>query len=82
MTVNYDNLTPLYPDERLKLEVEDPTIKDKTTRVIDLRPGPEAGVYRHCFLESACSGAWVYIVLHQGNPFWGSRLKLVTSYKP
>ena len=34
--VHFDNLTPLYPDERLKLEIEDPTIKDKTARVIDL----------------------------------------------
>jgi len=34
--VHFDNLTPLYPDERLKMEVEDPTIKDKTARVIDL----------------------------------------------
>jgi transcription termination factor Rho len=34
--VHFDNLTPLYPDERLKMEIEDPTIKDKTPRVIDL----------------------------------------------
>jgi len=34
--INFDNLTPLYPDERLRLEVEDPTIKDLTARVIDL----------------------------------------------
>ncbi len=34
--VAFENLTPLYPDERLKMEVEDPTIKDKTARVIDL----------------------------------------------
>jgi len=34
--INFDNLTPLYPDERMKLEVEDPTIKDLTPRVIDL----------------------------------------------
>ena len=34
--INFDNLTPLYPDERLKLEVEDPTTKDLTPRVIDL----------------------------------------------
>jgi transcription termination factor Rho len=34
--INFDNLTPLYPNERLKLEIEDPTIKDKTARVIDL----------------------------------------------
>ncbi len=35
-TVNFDNLTPLYPDERLKMEVLDTTIKDKSARVIDL----------------------------------------------
>ncbi|MEE9139482.1 MAG: transcription termination factor Rho [Alphaproteobacteria bacterium] len=34
--VNFDNLTPLYPDERLRLEIDDPTIKDYTTRVVDL----------------------------------------------
>jgi len=34
--VNFDNLTPLYPDEKLKLELDDPTKKDLTTRVIDL----------------------------------------------
>jgi transcription termination factor Rho len=34
--VNFDNLTPLYPDERLKLDSLDPTIKDKSARVIDL----------------------------------------------
>jgi len=34
--VHFDNLTPLYPDERLKMEIEDPTLKDKTARVIDL----------------------------------------------
>jgi len=34
--VNFDNLTPLYPDERFKLEVDDPTIKDRSARVIDL----------------------------------------------
>ena len=34
--IHFDNLTPLYPDERLKMEIEDPTIKDKSARVIDL----------------------------------------------
>jgi len=34
--INFDNLTPLYPDERFKLEIEDPTFKDLTSRVIDL----------------------------------------------
>jgi transcription termination factor Rho len=34
--INFDNLTPLYPDEKLNLEVEDPDSKDFTTRVIDL----------------------------------------------
>ncbi len=34
--INFDNLTPLYPDEKINLEIEDPTVKDMTTRVIDL----------------------------------------------
>jgi transcription termination factor Rho len=34
--INFDNLTPLYPEQRLKIETEDPTKKDLTTRVIDL----------------------------------------------
>ena len=33
---NFDNLTPLYPDERLVLDTIDPTVKDKSARVIDL----------------------------------------------
>ncbi|WP_029006684.1 transcription termination factor Rho [Azorhizobium doebereinerae] len=36
--INFDNLTPLYPDERLKLEIEDPTgpKKDFSARIIDV----------------------------------------------
>jgi transcription termination factor Rho len=34
--VNFDNLTPLYPDERLNLDSHDPTVKDKSARVIDI----------------------------------------------
>ncbi|MGF1606406.1 MAG: transcription termination factor Rho [Rhodothalassiaceae bacterium] len=34
--VNFDNLTPLYPDERLHLDPKDPTRKDLSPRVIDL----------------------------------------------
>ena len=34
--VPFDNLTPLYPERRLKMEIEDPTMKDRTARVIDL----------------------------------------------
>ena len=35
--VAFDNLTPLYPDERLNMEiVDDPTIKDRSARIIDL----------------------------------------------
>src|SRR6476659_3999692 len=34
--VNFDNLTPLYPDERLKMEMENPATKDISPRVIDL----------------------------------------------
>ncbi len=34
--VNFDNLTPLYPDEKLTLDSADPTVKDKSARVIDI----------------------------------------------
>ena len=34
--VNFDSLTPLYPQESLKLEIDDPSTKNKTGRVIDL----------------------------------------------
>ncbi len=34
--VNFDNLTPLYPTKWLKMEIEDPTIKDLSARVIDI----------------------------------------------
>ena len=34
--VHFDNLTPLYPTRRFNMELEDPTIKDKTGRVIDI----------------------------------------------
>jgi len=34
--INFDNLTPLYPEQKLSLELADPTKKDMTSRVIDL----------------------------------------------
>jgi len=34
--INFDNLTPLYPEERLVMEIDDPTVKDPTSRVVDL----------------------------------------------
>ena len=34
--VHFDNLTPLYPDERIKMEIEDPTRKDNSSRIIDI----------------------------------------------
>ncbi|WP_245620059.1 transcription termination factor Rho [Phenylobacterium immobile] len=34
--VLFDNLTPLYPDQRIKMELEDPTVKDRSGRVIDI----------------------------------------------
>ncbi|MGN6670050.1 MAG: transcription termination factor Rho [Candidatus Nucleicultricaceae bacterium] len=35
--INFDNLTPLYPENRFNLEINDPTYKDNLTpRVIDL----------------------------------------------
>ena len=34
--INFENLTPLYPDERFKMEIDDPTIKDQSARIIDI----------------------------------------------
>ncbi|WP_333831877.1 transcription termination factor Rho [Rubrimonas sp.] len=34
--VHFDNLTPLYPDERFTMEVDDPALKDRSSRIIDL----------------------------------------------
>ena len=34
--INFDNLTPLYPDRRIKLEIQDPTKKNMTQRVIEM----------------------------------------------
>jgi transcription termination factor Rho len=35
--INFDNLTPLYPEEKIRLELDDaPVRKDLTTRVLDL----------------------------------------------
>ena len=34
--INFDNLTPLYPERKLEMEVEDPTSKEITGRVIEI----------------------------------------------
>jgi transcription termination factor Rho len=34
--VHFDNLTPLYPNKRLTMEMPDPTIKDRSGRIIDV----------------------------------------------
>jgi transcription termination factor Rho len=34
--VHFDNLTPLYPDSAFAMEVEDPTSKDLSSRIIDI----------------------------------------------
>jgi transcription termination factor Rho len=34
--VNFDNLTPLYPNQRLKMEIEDPLRKDLSSRIMDV----------------------------------------------
>ena len=34
--INFDNLTPLYPDQSLTMEVLDPSLKDKSGRIIDI----------------------------------------------
>ena len=36
MRTNFDNLTPLYPERKLTLDTLDPTVKDKSARVIDI----------------------------------------------
>ncbi|MEX2455363.1 MAG: transcription termination factor Rho, partial [Rhodospirillaceae bacterium] len=36
LRINFDNLTPLYPEEKLTLELNDPTKKDMTPRIVDL----------------------------------------------
>src|ERR1700712_4413416 len=41
--INFDDLTPLYPDERLRLEMPDPTLKNKSARVMDLVAPPGKG---------------------------------------
>lgn len=33
---HFDSLTPLYPDERFQMEIEDPTLKDISGRIIDI----------------------------------------------
>ncbi len=34
--VHFDNLTPLYPDERLHMETDDPATRDRSARIIDI----------------------------------------------
>ena len=34
--IHFDNLTPLYPNSRLRMEIDNPTTKDISARVIDL----------------------------------------------
>ena len=34
--INFDNLTPLYPDRKIKLELDDPTKKGMSQRVIEM----------------------------------------------
>ncbi len=34
--INFDNLTPLYPERRIKLEIDDPTKKNNVQRVIEM----------------------------------------------
>jgi transcription termination factor Rho len=34
--INFDNLTPLYPEEKFDIERRDPTVKDLSTRIMDV----------------------------------------------
>ena len=53
--INFDNLTPLYPDERLKMETEDPTRKDLSTRGTDI-VAPFGKGQRAGFVSPPCPG--------------------------
>ena len=55
--INFDNLTPLYPDERLRMEIEDPTLKDRSGRVIDLVA--PLGKGQRCLIVAAPRGGEV-----------------------
>src|SRR6201988_3790880 len=46
--VLFDNLTPLYPQERLRMELDDPTLKDRSGRVIDI--GAPLGKGQRCLI--------------------------------
>ncbi len=48
--VHFDNLTPLYPTRWLDMELKDPTVKDKTGRVIDI-VAPQ-GMGQRCLIVS------------------------------
>src|SRR3546814_16459221 len=41
--VNFDNLTPLYPTQKLTLDATDPTVKDKPAHVIAIDTTPGKG---------------------------------------
>ncbi len=43
LRTNFDNLTPLYPEEKLNLDTLDPTVLDKSARVIDIISPPGKG---------------------------------------
>jgi transcription termination factor Rho len=34
--INFDNLTPLYPEDKFNIERNDPTVKDLSTRIMDI----------------------------------------------
>ena len=50
----FDNLTPLYPDERLTMEIDDPTLKDRSGRVIDIVA--PLGKGQRCLIVVAAAG--------------------------
>jgi transcription termination factor Rho len=54
--VHFDNLTPLYPNERLKMEIVGQDIKDKSSRVIDLLVPQQISAYPLLLLVFHLSG--------------------------
>src|SRR3546814_14476602 len=70
--VNFDNLTPLYPDQRLKLDTTDPTVKDKSARVIDLI-SPQGKVQRALIVAPPRTGKPVLLQKDRKSVVKGKR---------
>ena len=62
--IHFDNLTPLYPDERIGLELNDPTIQETSWRNSD-------AVISDSALRPATTGLMGAVATHVLKPSWG-----------